>query len=546
VLKRATTVVVAASLAACAAIKNEPDSSAVPGTTNCPTSETSVGVDGCEILSVGDRNTIIIGTILTEDQIFNNGSVLIDSDGKIVAVGCDLPRDAFTTVLACPDAIVSPGFINPHDHIWYNHKPPSKPTGERYEHRHHWRLGLDGHTEPDYERAESDEQVAWGEIRHALSGTTSIAGMGGVPGLVRNLEDSDLNGDLNQAAAFTTVFPLGDAAGTMLENGCEYPEVVDPDSFAAAGSFQAHVAEGVDASAANEVDCVTDMLKASGEKPVAFVHFLGATTNDAVTLQENDVSVVWSPRSNIALYGHTANVTLLDRLGVNIALSSDWLPSGSMNMLRELSCASAYSDTYLDGYFSSYELWKMATVNAAKSFSLQDELGSIAAGLVADIAIFRDGPSADPFEDLVNAADSDVILVLRSGKALAGRASLLSALGAQCDTLPVELACGEEIAVCVDTEFGGGLVATLAANQESYALMSCDAVPNGEPTCTPSWPKQFNGVVVIGSDDDGDGVLNNVDNCPTVFNPPRPMDGGLQPDFDQDAAGDACDENPLE
>ncbi len=105
---------------------------------------------------------------------------------------------------------------------------------------------------------------------------------------------------------------------------------------------------------------------------------------------------------------------------------------------------------------------------------------------------------------------------------------------------------GEEIAVCVGSEFGGGLATTLAANQESYALMSCDAVPDGEPTCTPSWPKQFNGVVVIGSDDDGDGVLNNVDNCPTVFNPPRPMDGGLQPDFDQDAVGDACDENPLE
>jgi cytosine/adenosine deaminase-related metal-dependent hydrolase len=546
VLKKATTVLIAASLAGCAVIKNEPDSSAMPSTINCPSSATSVGIDGCEILAVGDRSTIIIGTILTEDQIFTNGSVLIDSDGKIVDVGCDLPRDAFTTVLACPDAIVSPGFINPHDHIWYNHTPPSNLTSERYEHRHHWRLGLQGHTQPDYERAASDEQVAWGEIRHALAGTTSIAGLGGVPGMVRNLEDSDLNGDLDHAAAFTTVFPLGDADGTMLADGCDYPEVVDTDTFAAAGSFQAHVAEGVDSSAANEVGCVTDMLMESSEKPSAFVHFVGATTEDAVLMRDRDISVVWSPRSNIALYGHTANVTLLDRLGVNIALSSDWLPSGSMNMLRELSCAADYSDIYLDGYFSSYELWKMATVNAARSFSLQDELGSIAPGLVADIAIFRDGPSADPFEDLINASNSDVILVLRDGDALAGKAPLLSALGGECDTLPVELACGEEIAVCVDTEFGGGLLATLAANQESYALMSCDAVPDGEPTCTPSWPGQFNGVVVIGRDDDGDGVPNDVDNCPTVFNPPRPMDGGLQPDFDQDAAGDACDENPLE
>lgn len=83
----------------------------MPGTTNCPTATTSVGIDGCEILAVGDRNTIIIGTILTEDQVFTNGSVLIDADGMIVGVGCDLPRDAFTTVLACPNAIVSPGLI---------------------------------------------------------------------------------------------------------------------------------------------------------------------------------------------------------------------------------------------------------------------------------------------------------------------------------------------------------------------------------------------------------------------------------------------------
>ncbi len=550
-LQRATTIVVAAALAGCASIKTESETSARPGTTHCPTSATSVGIDGCEILAVGDRNTLIIGTVLGENRIFYNGSVLIDAAGKIVEVGCDLPRDAYTTVLVCPDAIISPGFINPHDHIWYNHKPPGRPTGERYEHRHHWRLGLQGYTQPDYERAASSEQVAWGEIRHALAGTTAIAGMGGVPGIVRNLDDALLDGELDRPAAFTTVFPLGDATGVMLTDGCDYPETIDPESFAAAGSFQAHVAEGVGLSAANEVDCVGTMLMNGGEMPSAYVHFVGATTADAVALGERDVSIVWSPRSNIALYGHTANVTLLDRLGTNIALSTDWLPSGSMNLLRELQCAADYSEIYLDGYFSSYDLWKMVTVNAATSFGLQDEIGSIAPGRVADIAIFRDGPAADPFRDLVHAADSDVLLVLRGGDALAGRAELVHALDPECKTLPVELACGEALAVCMDSGSDGSLLAaTLAANQDSYALMFCGEVPDGEPTCIPSWPGQFDGAVVPGSDDDsdndGDGVANNIDNCPTVFNPPRPMDSSLQPDFDQDLAGDACDESPLE
>lgn len=551
-LDRTVLSVVVASLTGCVSVDSDPVPTSFPTTVHCVAVLQPTRSGGCEILSVGDRNTIIIGTILAERQVLNNGSVLLDANGIIVDVSCDVRGDdraANATVLACPGGIVSPGLINSHDHIWYNHRSPSKLTDERYEHRHQWRLGLEGHTQPDFKRAEADEQIAWGEIRHALSGTTSIAAMGGVPGLVRNLEDSALNGDLERAAAFTTVFPLGDASGTMLANGCEYPDVIDPSTFADAGSFQAHVAEGVDLRAANEIACVTGRGVASvdvSSTPSAFVHFISASPNDAVFLRDRDVSVIWSPRSNMALYGHTANVTMLDRLGVNIALSTDWLPSGSMNLLRELRCASDYSKDYLNGHFSHFDLWKMVTINAARSFSLQDELGSIAPGRVADIAIFRDGPASDPFEDLVNASDSDVLLVLRGGRPVAGRSVLVNAFGTDCDTLPIALACGEDIAVCTNSDVGGDLSAILAANQDSYPLMSCGTIPQGEPLCVPSWPGQFDGLARPGSDDDGDGVTNDIDNCPTVFNPPRPMDGSRQSDWDQDAVGDACDENPLE
>lgn len=550
-LNRFVMVVVVAQLVGCASVGNEELAASSPGVIDCAVTVEASGPGHCEVLSVGDRNTIITATILTDDQVLNNGSILIDENGMIVDVSCDVRADdraRNATVLACPGGIVSPGFINAHDHIWYNHRPPSNLTAERYDHRHQWRLGLEGHTQPDYERAESIEQVAWGEIRHALSATTSIAGMGGVPGLVRNLEDPTLIGNLETAAAFATVFPLGDPTGTMLSENCEYPELVDPSKFANAGSFQAHVAEGVDRRAANEIACITGQADDSVDvttTPAAFVHFVGASTDDAVLLRDRDVSVIWSPRSNIALYGHTANVTLLDRLGVNIALSTDWLPSGSMNLLREIRCGADYSNDYLDGYFSYRDLWKMVTVNAARSFALQDELGSLAPGKVADIAVFRDGPASDPFEDIINASDSDVLLVLRAGRPLAGKSTLVSAFGADCDTLPIELTCGEQLAVCMDAADGMDLQAVLDTNRDSYLLMSCGSVPQGEPSCTPSWPNQFDGRVMPG-DDDGDGVKNALDNCPLVFNPPRPMDGSRQTDWDQDTVGDACDEFPLE
>ncbi|MGI9221556.1 MAG: amidohydrolase family protein [Woeseiaceae bacterium] len=543
-LKRATTVLVVASLTACATVEKEQVAEPAFRTIDCSIAAPPVTDGDCEVLAVGERSTIIIGTVLAQDQVLLNGSVLIDADGRIAEVGCDLPQDAHTTVLACPGAIVSPGFVNPHDHIFYNHVAPSAPVNERYDHRHQWRLGLEGHSQPAYERATTNEQLAWSELRQILGGTTSISGLGGVPGLTRNLEDAQLDGDLAQPAAFATVFPLSDAEGRMLADGCDYPEPVPAESFAGAGSFQAHVAEGVDARANNEIGCVMQLLE-EFEQPTAFVHFIAASADDAVALQQSNANVVWSPRSNIALYGHTADVTLFGRLGINIALSTDWLPSGSMNMLRELHCAASFSNTYLDGFFTSRELWQMATVNAATSFGLQDEIGSIEPGLMADIAVFRNGPSEDPFEDLTNAADSDLILALRGGEVVAGHSALTQAIGAECDVLPVALSCGSEMAVCLGAD-NGDLRSILTANQKSYPLMACGAVPDAEPTCIPSRPGQFDGRVVAGSDNDGDGITNNNDNCPNVFNPPRPMDGGLQPDFDRDGAGDACDLNPLE
>ena len=44
---------------------------------------------------------------------------------------------------------------------------------------------------------------------------------------------------------------------------------------------------------------------------------------------------------------------------------------------------------------------------------------------------------------------------------------------------------------------------------------------------------------------DGDGIMDNKDNCKKVFNPIRPMDGGVQADTDGDGIGDACDKCPL-
>src|SRR6185295_1120581 len=94
------------------------------------------------------------------------------------------------------------------------------------------------------------------------------------------------------------------------------------------------------------------------------------------------------PRSNIDLYGVTAELTTYRNLGVRIALGTDWTASGSMNVLRELHCADAFNQAHLDGAFSDLELWLMSTYWAAVSQGADDQIGIIRQGAIADITVF--------------------------------------------------------------------------------------------------------------------------------------------------------------
>jgi hypothetical protein len=46
---------------------------------------------------------------------------------------------------------------------------------------------------------------------------------------------------------------------------------------------------------------------------------------------------------------------------------------------------------------------------------------------------------------------------------------------------------------------------------------------------------------IMAADSDGDGIPNATDDCPTVFNPIRPLDNSARADEDTDGLGDALD-----
>ncbi|MDQ3233841.1 MAG: thrombospondin type 3 repeat-containing protein, partial [Pseudobdellovibrionaceae bacterium] len=79
------------------------------------------------------------------------------------------------------------------------------------------------------------------------------------------------------------------------------------------------------------------------------------------------------------------------------------------------------------------------------------------------------------------------------------------------------------------------------AVKDAYPLFFCEK-PADEPVCEPTRADAYQGPTA--TDADGDGAQDGADNCPKVFNPIRPVDHGLQADFDRDGLGDSCDVCP--
>lgn len=501
---------------------------------------TSVGEGACSRVGEG-RRIVLRGDVLAFDKTYAGGSVVIEDD-RITYVGCD-PDLSDATVITCPDSVISPGLINAHDHIGYSNSVPASWGDERFDHRHDWRKGLNGHTKVAGPTTEHNDVP---ELRQLLSGTTSLFGSGNVDGLLRNLDKASPDGR-DQALPIYQTFPLSDHTGVQIEEGCHYSKYAS--DFSDSCPYGPHIGEGINRAAHNELVCLSsdegrDIFKSN----LAVIHGVAATPDIMQKMAERNVKLVWSPRTNIALYGDTANITAFDRLGVTIGMGTDWIYSGSANMLRELQCADSFNSQYLGHHFSDYELWLMPTVGSAAALGLSHVIGRLWPGYVADIAMYRKSEGRQAHRAVIEAQNADVQLVMLGGKLLYGDAEIMTD-GAAIDV------CGS--AKKFDSAQAGSRGYAEIESDAQYPLFFCGE-PENEPTCTPrrvrpedTSARQLPSYGGAGTpavdliDSDGDGISDEQDNCPNVFNPIRPQDLELrQRDTDGDGVGDACDAWP--
>jgi hypothetical protein len=498
----------------------------------------------CQMSGDSSKGVRLLGTLLEPLGPRLGGMLDLDAQGNIACAACDCGDTRGALVIDCPDLVIAPGFINLHDHLGYAGTPPLPHPGELYQHRNDWRLGENGHQPLEFEGGASAAEVLAHELRMLMGGATSIVGAGGRRGFIRNLDTPGLLERLLPGAIRSETFPLDDTTGAVNGAACEFGDRPDTSTVAeGVQAYVAHVGEGTSQRAQDELRCALGNLDLLGENS-AVVHAMALTRNDAVELRRRRSSVVWSPRSNIDLYGSTAPVALLASLGVHIALGTDWLASGSMNLLRELDCARRYDEQVLGGHFGPRQLLRMVTDEAAWALGLEGRLGALRPGLVGDVAVFR-AESDDVYGSVLAARPAAVSLVLRQGVPLYGDERLMAAFtGTQaCEPL---LVCGAGKLVCAH-ETGLSLSEIQSAGEAVYPLFSCE-LPENEPSCTslverecPAGESQCEPPLPLGDpsqlDEDGDGVPDALDVCARVPD-------AEQSDGDHDGRGDACDPCP--
>jgi cytosine/adenosine deaminase-related metal-dependent hydrolase len=539
-----------------------------------------VGV--CDAHAGPGSGLVLRGNVLDFDTVYQGGEVLVDGSGYIAYVGCRDDRPSALDGLAdaaneivCGQGVISPGMINGHTHTGFDSNFPFT-LDDRFEHRNDWR--------PEYGWPYGhDLQVGYAEIRHVMSGTTATVSGSYSPGMAFNLDILDF---LGGPGVQWDTFPLEGSRDYIKNTGpcTDFPEHNEFPDKIWGNEFVPHVAEGIDDAARNEFLCLAEFM---GEG-WTLLHGVATDAADVRFMAENRIGLVWTPRSNSHHYGNTAQVRMMADQGVLLSLGSDWTPTGSATLERELRCADLWNETYLDEAFTARELWLMTTYNPAVSLGVADFMGRLAPGLLANIVVYDGEGEDNPYRAAINGGPKDIALVLQGDlmplwlgmptrtAALYGDLGIMNALEGSvvvegCEAYVEPWAgifdvCGVDKFICTDNAetryFAGdhaqfGLLSATVHDPvfqyyhgPSYPLFFCEDPPD-EPPCTPSRPGEYDGIPVTRGpsfvrDRDGDGIVDRDDNCREVFNPIRPMDHGVQADADGDGRGDACDRCPLD
>ena len=375
-------------------------------------------------------------------RVVDDGVIYVEGDSiAAVAAATAPPPGGFAEVEpVATGGSIYPGLIELHNHLPYNALPLMRvPT--LYTNRGQWR-GTKGTQRfvsgPAGVLARVDgaiqATVRYVECKSLVGGVTTSQGITLRSEAIRHLfrgvvRNAELPDDLRLPPAKPRIEDVLPGQATAFNK-----------TLARRGARLLHLSEGTDAASLgffNNLrfkDEAGNSVWAINERFIG-IHATALGPAEMAVLGERGGHIVWSPFSNLALYGSTTDVATARDKGVVVALGSDWAPSGSKNLLGELKVARLHADhAAID--LDDRALVEMVTINPAVMLGWDALVGSLVPRRLADLTVIA-GTAGDPYHHLVAATESAVSLVVIGGRARYGRPELMAELARVTDTTEV-------------------------------------------------------------------------------------------------------------
>lgn len=383
------------------------------------------GIAGDQGAVADEKKIVLKGDLVTmnaQRDIIRNGRLCLRGREIIAVLAADeqMPAEFADTAQVDTGGTIYPGLFDLHNHLPYNIIPLWQ-VSQLFRNRREWQAVaeyypavrapfslLNEHPDVGYRRA----IVRFTECRNLFGGVTTGHGMGmtkGVTyqGLMRNIEQPE-RAELPQVKSQTADMKPDDITKMMAWTGQGRP-------------FIYHLSEGVDEHARErffDLQAVPEALN----RHLVCIHAVGVEAEDFPALK-GIAGIVWSPSSNLLLYGQTCKIQQAKTSGVPIAIGADWSPSGCKNLLGELKVARAVSQ-HLGNVLNDMELVAGVTCVPAAMIGWDHRLGSIEKGRWADLLILEGRVDA-PYTHLINAQENAIRAVLIDGRVRLAKADCL-------------------------------------------------------------------------------------------------------------------------
>ncbi|MDR2072506.1 MAG: amidohydrolase family protein [Spirochaetaceae bacterium] len=316
-------------------------------------------------------------------------------------------------------SVVYPGLINTHDHLQGNYRPPVGPKpGTFYLNWLPWDNDLKASdTFKERSKLSRDHLYHLSGYKCLFSGVTTV----------NDHFPQKFNDQILPTLPIRAILEYGlahEASSYDLKWGdgieTEYKKAVKHN-----WPFITHLSEGFDEESMNGV-AYLEKLKVL-DSHCLLVHCIGFSDEDIKKTAGAGASVSWCGFSNMFMFNVTCKIRKMLRAGINVTIGTDSSATGSANLLEEMRYDRELYRTMYGEDLPAKTIFQMVTANAAKAFWMQDRIGDLEEGKLADILILK-ARIEDPYENLLGASMGDIEFLSLEGRPIYGELRFLDIL----------------------------------------------------------------------------------------------------------------------